>query len=148
MPKFRLLHISDLHSRGSRETEAWRRRRVLGDSFWQNLEDLQSDGAFDLVCFTGDLGDWGQPDEYETVGSFLTELLARLGLAKDRLFLVPGNHDIARRIASDSWTQARSGLLGPDVQQAASRFMAGGAAPLGVNDGVRDSILQPPGLRA
>lgn len=148
MSKFRLLHISDLHSRGSREAEAWRRRRVLGDSFWQNLEDLQSDGAFDLLCFTGDLGDWGQPDEYETGASFLTELLTRLDLTKARLFLGPGNHDIARRIASDSWTQARSGLLGPDVQLAASRFMAGGAAPLGVNDGVRDSILQPPGLRA
>ena len=86
MHRLRLLHISDIHSRGSRETEAWRRRRVLGDGFWRNLDDLQSDGAFDLICFTGDLGDWGQPDEYATVGTFLSELLERSGLA----FRLPG----------------------------------------------------------
>ncbi len=100
MHRIRLLHISDLHARGHREGEAWRRRRVLGDSFWQNLDELKADGAFDLVCLTGDLGDWGQPDEYATVAAFLSELLERLGLAKDRLCLVPGNHDIARPVAS------------------------------------------------
>lgn len=145
MHRIRLLHISDLHARGHREGEAWRRRRVLGDSFWQNLDELKADGAFDLICFTGDLGDWGQPDEYAIVAAFLSELLERLGLAKDRLFLVPGNHDIARPVASDSWAQARAGLLGPDVQQAASRFMAGGTAPIGVNAGVRDAVLQRQG---
>ena len=145
MHRLRLLHISDIHSRGSRETEAWRRRRVLGDGFWRNLDDLQSDGAFDLICFTGDLGDRGQPDEYATVGKFLSELLERLGLPKDRLFLVPGNHDISRPVASDSWEQARAGLLGPDIQQATSRFMAGGAVPQGLSAGVRDAVLQRQG---
>ena len=61
MFSFRILHISDLHLRGPREHEPWRRRRVI-ESFWQNLDELQSEGKIDLVCFTGDLADWGRPE--------------------------------------------------------------------------------------
>ncbi len=60
----RILHISDLHERGPREPEPFRRRRVLGDAWKRNLDALLNDGAIDLVCFTGDIANWGQPDEY------------------------------------------------------------------------------------
>lgn len=139
---FRILHISDLHARGNRESEAWRRRRVLGDNFWRNLDELQQDGNLDIVCFTGDLADWGQSDEYESAGTLLTELLARLSIPKKRLFLVPGNHDIARSVARDVWSRARQELLRPDAQTAASRWLAGRPAPHGLSDEVRDAILQ------
>ncbi len=69
-----VLHISDLHARGPRETESWRRRRVTGDETWRrNLEDLQKDGPIDLVCFTGDVADWGRSDEYPSAGEFLAQ---------------------------------------------------------------------------
>ncbi|MCG8458912.1 MAG: metallophosphoesterase [Holophagales bacterium] len=55
--RLRILHISDLHARGDRENERWRRRRVLGDAWEENLETLLQDGGFDLVCFTGDATD-------------------------------------------------------------------------------------------
>lgn len=31
--RLRILHVSDLHERGSRENEHWRRRRVLGNAW-------------------------------------------------------------------------------------------------------------------
>ncbi|MFY9825752.1 MAG: hypothetical protein WAM82_30540, partial [Thermoanaerobaculia bacterium] len=38
--RLRILHISDLHERGPREKETWRRRRVLGDAWDRNLTEL------------------------------------------------------------------------------------------------------------
>ena len=62
--KLRVLHISDLHERGPRESESFRRRRVLGSEWERNLEELLKDGPIDLVCFTGDVADWGNATEY------------------------------------------------------------------------------------
>ena len=61
---FTVLHISDLHERGPREGEPWRRRRVLGEAWLRNLDELRKDGPVDLICFTGDLAERGQPAEY------------------------------------------------------------------------------------
>ena len=86
----RILHLSDLHERGDREGEPWRRRRVLGSAWEANLDALCKGGSPQLVCFTGDIADWGQKTEYGQAGEFLHALMERLGLPMDRLFLVPG----------------------------------------------------------
>ncbi len=49
-----LLHLSDLHVRAA-ERSSWRRRRVLGKAWADNLDRLCEDGSYDLVCFTGDV---------------------------------------------------------------------------------------------
>lgn len=138
----RILHLSDLHARGNREREAWRRRRVLADSFWRNLDEIQADGEVDIICLTGDLADWGQADEYEAAGQLLTELLTWLRLPKDRLFLVPGNHDIARSVAEEAWKNARQTLSRPEVHTAGSKWLAGEPAPPGLDEAVRDAVLK------
>ncbi|WP_089939168.1 metallophosphoesterase family protein [Candidatus Entotheonella palauensis] len=100
--RLRILHVSDLHERGSRENEHWRRRRVLGNAWERNLQEVLQDGPIDLVCFTGDVADWGSPEEYERVTDFFEALVERLGLGRERLFIVPGNHDIARPIEKEA----------------------------------------------
>jgi 3',5'-cyclic AMP phosphodiesterase CpdA len=97
--RVRILHLSDLHERGPREGETWRRRRVLGEAWERNLDVLAEDGAVDLVCFTGDAADWGLAEQYEAATEFFDAALERLGLGRERLFVVPGNHDIARETA-------------------------------------------------
>jgi len=78
--KLRILHISDLHERGPREGESFRRRRVLGSEWERNLEELLKDGPIDLVCFTGDVADWGKPEEYGPATDFIeAEVGALLG---------------------------------------------------------------------
>jgi hypothetical protein len=139
--RLRILHLSDLHERGPRESEPWRRRRVLGDAWMENLGVLIQDGPIDLVCFTGDAADWGLAEEYAQVTDFLNGLLARLNLGKDRLFVIPGNHDIERPIHKDVWSAVREAAFRADPLDLA-RWMAGGKAPLGFEDGWRDRLLE------
>ncbi len=107
--KLRILHISDLHERGPRENESFRRRRVLGSEWERNLEALLKDGPIDLVCFTGDVANWGKPEEYGPATEFIDALLGKLALPRERLFLVPGNHDIDRSKGESDWSELRGG---------------------------------------
>lgn len=136
----RVLHISDLHERGPRETGRWRRYRVLGEAWERNLAELLQDGPIDLVCFTGDAADWGLPAEYDAATAFFQGLLQRLSLPSDRLFVIPGNHDIQRPLSKDGWERLRS--LAPRVDRLElARWMGGGPTPLGVEDDWREEIL-------
>lgn len=136
---FTVLHLSDLHERGSREKERVRRYRVLAESWQKNLDELLQEGSIDLVCFTGDLADWGQAKEYTAAGDLLDALLHKLGIGRERLFLVPGNHDIDRRLSKDdtkptpeqlAFQQLRSNLHRVDPLDV-SRWLAGGEPPFG-----------------
>jgi|GEM_PF-1294958 len=139
--RLRILHLSDLHERGPRESEPWRRRRVLGDGWADHLGVLLQDGPIDLVCFTGDAADWGLAEEYAAVTDFFAGLLDRLHLGKDRLFVIPGNHDIARPINKDVWSAVREAAFRTDPLDLA-RWMAGGPLPMGFEDGWRDRLLE------
>jgi predicted MPP superfamily phosphohydrolase len=138
----RILHLSDIHERGERERENWRRKRVLGDKWWANLAELVTDGrAIDLICFTGDLADWGRPDEYAALTPFVERVLRQTAVPKDRLFLVPGNHDIDRTIEKAAWQHLRES--GPRTSRSAlSRFVAGREmAPLGIDPNAVAAVI-------
>jgi hypothetical protein len=126
--RLRILHLSDLHERGPRESEPWRRRRVLGEMWEDHLAELLQDGPIDLVCFTGDVADWGQAQEYATVTDFFEALLIRLSVAHNRLF-VPGNHDITRQVENDTWRLLRDRVAQGADTQGLSRWMADHAPP-------------------
>ena len=127
--RLRIMHVSDLHDRGARETERWRRRRVLGEAWDRNLAELLQDGPIDLVCFTGDAADWGTDDEYEATADFITEMMGRLDVDVSRFFCVPGNHDISRPTEKDAWQRMRTALDDGVDEQRISRWMAGLAGP-------------------
>lgn len=136
-----ILPLSDLHERGPHEKEQARRWRVLGDVWRSNLAELRNEGPVDLVCFTGDLANWGHAAEYEPAGAFLQdELLSPLGVPRERLFLVPGNHDIDRKTEPAAWQAMRELLPRLDALDAA-RWLAGGPAPLGGTDALREALL-------
>ena len=145
--KARILHISDLHERGPREPEPFRRRRVLGDAWKRNLDALLEDGAIDLVCFTGDIANWGKPEEYAPATDFIEALLKQLSLPIGRLFLVPGNHDIDRKKGEKAWEELRGGKgkLFRVRPLDLSRWMAGGEPPLGLESVSRDELLSRQG---
>lgn len=48
----------------------------------------------DVVVVTGDLAETGVKKEFDDVLTFLIGLTQRLGLGRDRVVIVPGNHDI------------------------------------------------------
>ena len=138
--RLRILHISDLHLRSqAEEPDAWRRRRVLGEAWEKNLDAIRQHGPIDLLCFTGDLVQSGKAEEYAALTGFVEAMLARLGLDRERLFVVPGNHDIDRDVAKDAWTALRG--LGWNEGGALSQWMATGRPPPRIRESLCDEIL-------
>lgn len=52
--------------------------------------------TLDFVVISGDLAFSGKRSEYVLVSEFLGDLVASLGIPRDKLFCVPGNHDVQR----------------------------------------------------
>ena len=50
----------------------------------------------DLVALTGDLAEWSKPAEYTQGIAWLDRLASGLGLSRERVLVVPGNHDVSR----------------------------------------------------
>lgn len=142
--RIRILHISDLHARGSRDQRrVWKRTQVLGDAWRRNLDELAADGRpFDLVAFTGDVADWGLAKEYVEATAFVAGLLTHLQVPRERFFVVPGNHDIRRRVRKIEWSKIREGIR--SAPQQVGEWMAGGRRkpPFGFEPAWRTAVLE------
>ena len=139
--RVRLLHISDLHDRGNDETESWRRRRVLGDAWIENLKVIREERPVDIVCFTGDAANQGKPEEFDQAGEFLNGVLEQLDLPKERLFIVPGNHDIHRPTNQAAWKRIRKRLDTADSLDL-SRWMNGENRSRALGNQQRQKLLE------
>ncbi len=96
----RILHLSDLHFRfGEMVGKDWAvdafNRDLVTSSMLEHIEGLKGAGP-DLIIITGDLAYGGKREDYEIAGVFCDKLLKATGLGRDRLFIVPGNHDVNR----------------------------------------------------
>ncbi len=92
----RFLHVSDVHLQTKR-VKRYDQDRVLRGL----VEFLDRDRAtfpLDLLFVTGDLAQSGKADEYELVADFVRELLRVTGVPPERVFVVPGNHDVDRGV--------------------------------------------------
>lgn len=91
----RFLHLSDLHLRPA-SGKRYDQGRVL-KGLIELLSRDRADFPLDLIFITGDLAFAGITEEYAVVEQFLTDLLNVTGVPPERVFVVPGNHDIDRR---------------------------------------------------
>jgi tetratricopeptide (TPR) repeat protein/predicted phosphodiesterase len=90
------LHLSDWH-----QAEKKFNRKVVCDAL---IKDIKARGninpnlsKIDFIVFSGDAANAGQPDEYKKATEDLfNPLLEACELGQDRLFIVPGNHDLDR----------------------------------------------------
>jgi predicted MPP superfamily phosphohydrolase len=89
--QLQILHVSDLHAHPRNKDDMTLRLAALFD-------DLQEERVKpDLIVFSGDLANSGEPDEYALAfEEFLTPLMNRLQLGPESVILVPGNHDVFR----------------------------------------------------
>lgn len=88
------MHLSDLHIGG----EDWQRDDVL-DALVRDLPELLAERGLqpDLLLVTGDVASRGRREDYDGAFVFLERITAALGLDRtQRVFLVPGNHDVDR----------------------------------------------------
>jgi DNA repair exonuclease SbcCD nuclease subunit len=94
--QLQILHISDLHIKDDSH-ERFDRERVLDPLIKRVKYDLAHGFAPEMVVVTGDIAFKGIQSEYDLARLFFNDLLHGLDLAPERLFMVPGNHDVNRK---------------------------------------------------
>lgn len=106
------LHLSDLHFRSGRGSEEFNREIVLR-ALWEDIREQIDRGIRpDFIFFTGDVAYSGRQEEYELAQErFFKPLLEITGLTKDRLLIVPGNHDVDWSHMDPITTSGMTGFL-------------------------------------
>jgi 3',5'-cyclic AMP phosphodiesterase CpdA len=89
------LHVSDFHFKSS---DAYDQDVVLRALIRSVAEFHRYGRQPDLIFATGDVAHSGQDGEYQAATKFFDALCAAAGIAKQRLYVVPGNHDINRAL--------------------------------------------------
>lgn len=99
------LHVSDIHLSSSNPYD----RDVVISSLFESVRKYRESGELkpDLIFATGDIAEKGSVAAFKSKGAekslasaFFDDLLEAAALDKDRLFIVPGNHDIERRMGN------------------------------------------------
>ncbi len=106
--RLRIAHFSDLHERVALErmsaerkakirlSEVERKRVLNHPSFRRAFEESRAEQRLIWYSSLVMLADWGLPEEYERAGKRFEYLLDLCGVASQRLFVIPGNHDVQR----------------------------------------------------
>lgn len=87
------LQVSDIHMR---LRDAWSQDVVLKAMSTSIASERAKGCAFDFLLVTGDLAFSGKEAEYRLVADFLDAIGSAAGVPCERIFCVPGNHDIDR----------------------------------------------------
>jgi 3',5'-cyclic AMP phosphodiesterase CpdA len=95
-----ILHISDFHFTRRRKRE----QEIVVDALIKDLEILCiGHRRPDIVMFTGDLVHAASDDEHDEAYDFLlARVEAATGCSDERVFIVPGNHDLARNVVNET----------------------------------------------
>lgn len=99
----RLLHLSDIHFK---EPDCLTPRtdpeRPYRTRLQEDLVGLCGAKPVDAILVTGDIAFKGHPSEYEAAEEWLKGLAAACGCRPERIYVVPGNHDVDRGVCARS----------------------------------------------
>ncbi|MCK9387479.1 MAG: metallophosphoesterase [Sulfuritalea sp.] len=94
MTALSILHLSDLHI----SEQSFNDQKPVLDALFKDVDAQRQNGLrYDLILFSGDLiakGNYSDVNRELVKKEFLKPLLDATKLSSDRLFLVPGNHDL------------------------------------------------------
>ena len=99
-----ILHISDIHFKSPDCLDQWTdpdypvRTRMMRDL----AEQVRKLGKVGAILIGGDVAFRAAPDEYKTARDWIQQLSEISGCPKERVFVVPGNHDVDRAIIKGS----------------------------------------------
>lgn len=108
---FRWIHLSDIHIGHGDVTNVHDQRLVL-DELRRDVERqirAQPAPPVDVILVTGDIGNTGagrKPDEYTRAADWLRQVGDAAGVPAERIFVVPGNHDVNRGVDKDDEVKA------------------------------------------
>lgn len=89
--RYRWLHLSDLHSISSGI-----KTRVMRESLVAEIQEINKQHKFDFIIITGDVSD--KNTGYQDAQSLIKRIIDTTSVPLDRVFMVPGNHDLNRGI--------------------------------------------------
>jgi hypothetical protein len=94
----RIVHVSDIHFH--RDAYGWDANLDQRAELVRDLEaQVAAGGPVDAVLVGGDIAFSGHQDEYKTAEEWLTSVVGVCGgIGMDRVWTVPGNHDVARDV--------------------------------------------------
>lgn len=121
--QIRLLHLSDLHFTAGQSWDADPVLRALAQFIGK---EARMGLTPDLVIITGDLAFAGKAEEYQLAQSWLEQELwpaLKVDLPRDRLLLVPGNHDVDRSQVGQGVRHIQNGLLKAQTQEEIASLM-------------------------
>ncbi|PKO39587.1 MAG: hypothetical protein CVU33_04420 [Betaproteobacteria bacterium HGW-Betaproteobacteria-6] len=99
-----LLHISDIHFRTpdcrtpDMDPERPYRTLLMRDA----RDRVRTLGSVDAILVGGDIAFKGHREEYEAAYAWLMELAQATGCPPERIFVVPGNHDVDRNVITST----------------------------------------------
>ena len=103
--RLRMLHLSDLHF----STCANPGSSMMGALEIDLAESLRL-GKLDYVVLSGDIADTADPREYQAAEEWLKKIMERFSVPRERLVIVPGNHDV-------SWVESKKAYEGRRVSR-------------------------------
>lgn len=97
-----LLHISDLHfgqARGDGRIH-FDQKKVVIELVADARRMCETMGTPDAILVTGDVAFSAQPQQYQQADEWLRELVLAVGINPEKVWIVPGNHDVDRNQAT------------------------------------------------
>lgn len=98
------LHISDFHCK---ENIKWSQDLVLNSLLDDIKQKYSGESKPDLIFVTGDISFSGKKSEFDMAQEFIDKLSEVTLVEKDKVFFVPGNHDVDRDEEEDAIVGAR-----------------------------------------
>jgi hypothetical protein len=97
-----LLHLSDIHFRSSDIQTAQDPNFNLRNEILRDAEEMcaQLGASPSAILVSGDIAYAAQVAEYEFATAWLKSLAEACGTTLDAVFVIPGNHDVDRRLAA------------------------------------------------
>lgn len=106
MEKLVLVHLSDIHFTGSSGTSVYDLDSEVRNEILRDAATVTKElGGATGVLVTGDIAFSGQRAEYERAASWLLEFCRAIGCPDESVWVVPGNHDVDRKVANSKVTK-------------------------------------------
>lgn len=107
------LHLSDFHFR---ESQSFDQKTVLT----KLLDDIEARFRVDnlrpdFIAVTGDIAFSGKSSEYALAATFFDQLLHLTQVPRERIFIIPGNHDVDRSLVTGGAKTIGAGLVNREI---------------------------------
>ncbi|MEJ7655869.1 MAG: metallophosphoesterase [Thermoleophilaceae bacterium] len=125
MPSFGFAHLSDIHLAGYAEGALFDLDSDVRAELELDLERVTEEvGGLDAILVAGDIAGKGLQREFDVAATWVDSLCELLGAPPERVYCVPGNHDITWDvIAADPVLDAvQEQLLTCRVEEVAGRL--------------------------